>query len=234
MSQKENIKESEKYIPSLRGQLKKHIVHVPEIINELATGIKINEKLIKSLVFTTDIAILRNMNGDAVIAVYPFTPQPIITQAIMLAADVPVFCGVGGGTTQGPRVVNLAKHAEFQGALGVVLNSPTKNEVIKEISESIDIPIILTVVSEHTDIKSRLEAGTSILNVSGAASTAKIVRKIRENFPYVPIIATGGPTLETIKATIEAGANAVTYTPPTNGEIFSELMQKYRDSESIL
>ena len=221
----------DKYIPSIRGQLKKHIVHVPEIIDKLATGIKINEKLIKSLVFTTDIAILRNMNGDAVIAVYPFTPQPVITQAIMLAADVPVFCGVGGGTTQGPRVVNLAKHAEYQGALGVVVNSPTKNEVIKEISENIDIPVILTVVSETTDIKSRIEAGTSILNVSGAANTAKIVRKIREEFPCVPIIATGGPNEATIKATIEAGANAITYTPPTNGEIFSELMQKYRESE---
>ena len=221
----------DKYIPSIRGQLKKHIVHVPEIIHELATGIKINEKLIKSLVFTTDIAILRNMNGDAVIAVYPFTPQPAITHAIMLAADVPVFCGVGGGTTQGPRVVNLAVDAEYQGALGVVVNSPTKNEVIKEISEKIDIPIILTVVSENTDIKSRIEAGTSIFNVSGAANTAKIVKKIREDFPYVPIIATGGPNEATIKATIEAGANAITYTPPTNGEIFSELMQKYRDSE---
>jgi len=222
----------EKFVPNIRGQLKKHIVHVPEIINEQATGIKINEKLIKSLVFTTDIAIIRNMSGDAVIAVYPFTPQPVITQAIMLAADVPVFCGVGGGTTQGPRVVNLAKHAEYQGALGVVLNSPTKNEIIKEISEAIDIPIILTVVSEHTDIKSRLDAGTTILNVSGAADTAKIVKKIREEFPYVPIIATGGPTSETIKATIAAGANAITYTPPTNGELFSELMQKYRDIEN--
>ena len=224
--------EKEIYIPSIRGQLKKHIVHVPEIIHELVTGIKINEKLIKSLVFTTDIAIIRNMNGDAVIAVYPFTPQPVITQALMLAADVPVFCGVGGGTTQGPRVVNLAKHAEYQGAMGVVLNSPTKNEVITEISEVIDIPVILTVVSEHTDIKSRIEAGATILNISGAANTAKIVRKIRAEFPYIPIIATGGPTEETIRATIDAGANAITYTPPTNGEIFSELMQKYRDIEN--
>ena len=221
--------QNENYIPSIRGQLKKTIVHVPEIIRELATGIRINEKLIKSLVFTTDIAIIRNMNGDAVIAVYPFTPQPVITHAIMLGADVPVFCGVGGGTTQGPRVVNLAKDAEYQGALGVVLNSPTKNEVIEEISQVIDIPIVLTVVTENTDIKSRIEAGAHILNVSGAARTAYIVKKIREEFPLIPIIATGGPTEETIRETIEAGANAITYTPPTNGELFSQLMKKYRE-----
>jgi len=220
------------FIPSIRGQLKKHIVHVPEIIREMATGIKINEKLIKSLVFTTDIAIIRNMNGDAVIAVYPFTPQPVITHAIMFAGDVPVFCGVGGGTTQGPRVVNLAKDAEYQGAIGVVVNSPTKNEIIEEMSRVIDIPIVLTVVSKNTDIKSRLDAGATILNVSGAAQTAEIVRGIRDRFPQVPIIATGGPTEETIRATIEAGANAITYTPPTNGELFAELMKKYREVEN--
>ena len=226
-----NIK-NDIFVPSIRGQLKKHIVHVPEIIHELVTGIKINEKLIRSLVFTTDIAIIRNMNGDAVIAVYPFTPAPVVTHAIMLAADVPVFCGVGGGTTQGPRVVSLARDAENQGAIGVVVNSPTKNETITEMSRVVDIPIVLTVVSESTDIKSRLEAGATILNVSGAAKTAQIVRKIRESFPQVPIIATGGPTEETIRETIEAGANAITYTPPTNGELFKELMIKYRDVEN--
>jgi len=230
----DNTEKTEKYIPSIRGHLKKHIVHVPEIIHECVTGIKINEKLIKSLVFTTDIAIIRNMNGHAVIAVYPFTPQPAITHALMLGADVPVFCGVGGGTTQGPRVVRLARDAENQGAIGVVLNSPTKNDVITEISKVIDIPIVLTVVSENTDVKSRIEAGATILNVSGAANTAKIVKKIRGEFPYVPIIATGGPSEETIRATIEAGANAITYTPPTNGELFKELMVKYRDAENSL
>jgi 2-keto-3-deoxy-6-phosphogluconate aldolase len=225
---------NEIYIPSLRGELKKTIVHVPDMIRELATGIKINEKLIKSLVFTTDIAIIRNMNGDAVIAVYPFTPQPVITHAIMLGADVPVFCGVGGGTTQGPRVVSLARDAENQGAIGIVLNSPTKNETIAEVNRVIDIPIVVTVVSENTDIKSRLEAGAGILNVSGASKTAQIVKKIREEFPTVPIIATGGPTEETIRATIEAGANAVTYTPPTSAELFKNLMEKYRDSGGAL
>jgi len=224
-------KPNEVYVPNIRGQLKKHIVRVPELIREMATGIKINEKLIKSLVFTTDIAIIRNMNGDAVIAVYPFTPQPVITHALMFGSDVPVFCGVGGGTTQGPRVVNLAKDAEYQGAIGVVLNSPTKNEIISEIRQLIDIPVVVTVVSENTDIKSRLEAGATILNVSGASKTAQIVKKIRAEFPHAPIIATGGPTEETIKETIFAGANAITYTPPTNGELFAELMKKYREAE---
>ena len=220
--------DAKKNVPVIQGQLKKHIINLPEII-ETASGIRINGKLIKSLIFTTDVAIIRNMNADAVMAVYPFTPQPVITQALMLAADVPLFCGVGGGTTQGPRVVNLANHAEHQGAMGVVVNSPTKNEIIREIASIIDIPIVLTVVSENTDVAARLEAGASILNVSGASKTAQIVRGIRKDFPNVPIIATGGPTEQTIKETIEAGANAITYTPPTAAELFSELMRKYRD-----
>ena len=53
-------------------------------------------------------------------------------------------------------------------------------------------------------------------------------RKIKEEFPNFPVIATGGPNEETIRKTIEAGANAITYTPPTNGDTMSSLMDKYR------
>ena len=90
------------------------------------------------------------------------------------------------------------------------------------------IPVVVTVVAESTDIQARLDAGADILNVSGAARTPEIVAHIREIFPEVPIIATGGPTDDTIRATIEAGANAITYTPPTSAELFSESMRKYR------
>ena len=55
------------------------------------------------------------------------------------------------------------------------------------------------------------------------------VRKIKEQFPEFPVIATGGPTRESIKETILAGANAITYTPPTTAEVMSELMDKYRE-----
>ena len=174
-------------------------------------------------------AVIRNTNADAVIAVYPFTPQPVITQALVLAADIPVFCGVGGGITTGLRVVNLALDAEFKGAMGVVVNNPTPNEVIKEMRATIDIPIVVTVVSEFEDIEARIEAGATILNVSGARRTPEIVRKIREKHPTFPIIATGGPTEETIKATIEAGANGITYTPPTTSDILGDIMVNYRD-----
>ena len=217
-----------KQIPEIDGILRRHMIRVPKEIED-ASGIRIFGKLIKSIVFTTDIAIIRNCNANAVIAVYPFTPQPIISHSIINCSDVPVFCGVGGGTTTGKRVVNLAEHAEFQGAVGVVLNAPTPNDTIKYLLDKIDIPIVITVVSEDTDIAKRLESGVSIINVSGANKTAAIVRRIREQFPTVPIMATGGPTPNSILETIEAGANAITYTPPTSGSIFKDLMNKYRE-----
>lgn len=223
----------EKHLPEIDGNLRKHMVRVPGVI-EQASGIRIFGKLIKSLVFTTDVAIIRNCNANAVIAVYPFTPQPIITHSIISCSDVPVFCGVGGGTTTGPRVLNLAEDAEFQGAVGVVLNAPTPNETIQYLKEKIDIPVVITVVSEKTDIEARINAGADILNVSGAANTVNIVKNIRKQFPKIPIIATGGATEESILKTIEAGANAITYTPPTNGEIFKSLMNKYRSEEHII
>lgn len=222
-----------KHVPSYEGNLRSHMLSIPSCISQ-CSGIRVFGRRIKSLVFTTDVAILRNINADAVIAVYPFTPQPPITRAILSCADMPVFVGVGGGVTRGARVVGLAANAERDGAFGVVVNAPTENRIITALKEVIEIPVIVTVVSARTDVKARLDAGADILNVSGAADTPKIVANIRREFPKVPIIATGGPTDETIRATIAAGANAITYTPPTNGELFAASMDRYRKDENLI
>ncbi|WP_017417192.1 hydrolase [Clostridium tunisiense] len=216
-----------KHIPEFKGLLRSHMIELPTAIRD-ASGIMIFGKRLKSFVFTTDVAIIRNTNADAVIAVYPFTPQPIITEALILASDVPLFCGVGGAITTGKRVINLALDAEFKGAMGVVVNSSTPNDVISQMRETIDIPIIVTVVSEFEDIEARISSGATILNVSGSKRTPEIVRKIREKHPEFPILATGGPTEETIRATVEAGANAITYTPQNTGEILNEIMIGHR------
>jgi 2-keto-3-deoxy-6-phosphogluconate aldolase len=145
---------------------------------------------------------------------------------------MPVFVGVGGGTTQGVRSAVIAKDAEGDGAWGVVVNAPMTNDNIRMIKSSVDIPIIVTVVNDQVDIAKRLAAGASILNVSAAKDTPKIVRRIREQFPDVPIIATGGPTGESITETIEAGADCISYTPPSTAEIFAGMMEKYRAEEN--
>lgn len=224
----DHLQKKLKYVPEIKGVLRSKFIELPQCIAN-ASGIKIFGKRIKSILFSTDVAIIKNTNADAVIAVYPFTPQPVITQAIILASDVPVFCGVGGGLTMGDRVINIAVHAEFQGAIGVVVNKPTKNDIIRALKNTIDIPVVVTVVSENEDIKGRIDAGVDIINVSGAARTALIVEKIRHISPTIPIIATGGNTDESINRTIEAGANAITYTPPSMGSIFSDIMKRYRE-----
>ena len=138
---------------------------------------------------------------------------------------MPVFAGVGGGLTQGLRVLDLALHAEFQGAIGVVVNAPTKNETVRELIRRIDVPVVVTVVSEKEDIDARVDAGTKIVNVSAAVNTPQLVRYIRKEYPQLAIIATGGPTEDTIRETISAGANAITWTPPSSAQVFKGIME---------
>jgi DNA-binding NarL/FixJ family response regulator len=73
----------------------------------------------------------------------------------------------------------------------------------------VDIPVIVTVVSECEDIASRIKAGASIINVSG------------------------GPKDETILKTIEAGANAITWTPPSSNELLGHIMDQYRETAEL-
>lgn len=217
-------------MPKITTELRKDIVKVPKVIRQ-ASGIQIFGKQIRSIIFTTDIAIIRNTNADAVIAVYPFTPHPAITKAIIEAADIPVFSGVGGGLTQGFRSSYMSMFAEAQGSIGVVLNGPTPLKTVEQVCKVIDIPVISTVTSKYTKIDEKLKLGVKVINISAGKKTAETIRYFRERYPELPIIATGGPTDESILETIEAGANAITYTPPSNGELFSKKMQHYREME---
>lgn len=223
-----NINNQGGQIPEVVGRLRTHILKLPESLFK-SSGVVVNGRRIKSFVFTTDLAIIRNCNADAVFAVYPFTPQQAISDAIIKASYIPVFCGVGGGTTKGLRTVSLAKDVEAQGAMGVVLNAPISDLNLLAVSRAVDIPVIITVTNENTDISSRLMHGASILNVACGKNTPSVVKSIRSRFPEVPIIASGGKTDESITETVLAGANAITYTPPSTQELFKELMAKYRE-----
>ncbi len=214
--------------PVIEGTLRKFSLKVPEAVYQ-CSGIVVFGRRIKSLAFTTDLAILRNINADAILAVYPFTPQPVINQALLQAADIPVFAGVGGGLTTGKRVVNLANFTEMQGASGVVVNAPTVPETIRAVVENVDIPVVVTVVRMCDQVHEQIKAGASILNVAAAGNTATLVKELRALYPDIPIMASGGPTEDSILQTIQAGANAITWTPPSNKEVFSDIMASYRE-----
>ena len=113
----------------------------------------------------------------------------------------------------------LLYDADFRRPTVIVMGAEDtgiSKEVLKLCDEQLAIPLIGHIES---------------LNVSAAAETPAIVRSIRERYPDVPIIATGGPTDESILETIQAGANAITWTPPSNGEIFRDIMAAYRDNK---
>ena len=84
-----------KNLPRVPSPLRDHIVEMPQAIFA-CTGVVIHGRRIKSLVFSTDIAIIRNCNADAVLAVYPFTPQNTGRLAERMIASVTACCGVNG------------------------------------------------------------------------------------------------------------------------------------------
>ena len=87
-------------------------LHVPRQI-DACPGISFFGRRVKSLVFSTDLAIICNCDADAVFAVYPFTCQPIITQGLVTVSGRPVFTGVAGTTTAGARSKAMAVQSEM-------------------------------------------------------------------------------------------------------------------------
>lgn len=203
------------------GRLRKAALRIPDEIEE-ASGFTLFGRRIKSLIYTTDVAVIRNSNADAVFAVYPFTPQPAITQALLTVAECPVFVGVGGGTTTGKRSVQMAAVSEMQGAAGCVVNSPATAEMVEH------IPVIATVVRCDDDAHAKVRAGAKVLNIAAGKNTPQVLRELRVRYPNLPLIAPGGKTPESIRETIAAGANAIIWTPPSAQQLQTDMMQRYR------
>ena len=210
----------------IEGTLRKATISVPDAIED-ASGFTLFGRRIKSLMYSTDVAVIRNSNADAVFAVYPFTAQPAITQALLTAAECPVFVGVGGGTTTGKRSVQLAAVSEMQGVAGVIVNSPASPEMVEHIAHMVDIPVVATVVRAD-DAHAKVRAGAKILNIAAGKNTPEVLRELRRSYPNLPLIAPGGKTPESIRETIAAGANAIIWTPPSAQQLQTDMMQRYR------
>lgn len=123
----------------IEGRLRKAPLRVPEGYGE-CTGFTLFGRRIRSLLYSTDVAVIRNSNADAIFAVYPFTAHPPSRRRFSPWAEAPLFVGVGGGTTTGRRAAELAAVSEMQGAAGVVLNSPATPDMVAQVVSTVDIP----------------------------------------------------------------------------------------------
>lgn len=217
-----------KKIPEVVSPLRSSIIEMPDIIRK-ASGIVIYGKRIKSIVYSLDVSLIANTDADAILCVYPFTPNTQILNAVSLVAKAPILVGVGGGLTQGERSARLASHAEENNATAIVLNGPVTVETTEMVRRYVDIPIIYTVIDKSRPLQPYIDAGVNIFNVSGGKDTVELVKWVREQYPDIPIIASGGKSDKSIEDTIDAGANAITYTAYGMMEqYFHEKMETYR------
>ena len=141
--------------------------------------------------------------------------------------------GVGGGTTTGRRAAELAAVSEMQGAAGVVLNSPATPDMVAQVVSTVDIPVVASITRFDEVTRQKVEAGARIINVAAGRNTAAVIRELREAYPNLPILATGGKTPEVTGATVEAGANALIWAPPSITELQRDMMVRYREREAV-
>lgn len=200
---------------------------VPDLVLQ-CKGISLGGKLIKSFVFSTDVAVIRNCDADAVLCVYPFACDEAINKVVIQCANRPVLNGVAGAITSGETSLMLACAAQNDGSAGVVVNMMTSAQHIAALRDVLDIPIVLTVACLDDATRERISAGASILHVAAGRKTPLVVSRIREEYPDAPLMATGGGDLSSTARTIEAGARAIVWAPPNIQEIERQVMLGHR------
>lgn len=224
-------KQKNKQIPEVTSPLREHIYKLPSVIRN-ASGIIIQGRRVKSLLYGLDVSVVENTDADAIFAVYGTTPSINIVRALKLVSKVPIFAGIGGGLTNGDYCANIAILTQEAGAIAGVLNGPVDIKTVKAVKSSSDMPIVYTVLDKCRPLAPYVEAGVQIFNVASGKYTVELVKWVREQYPDMPIIASGGPTEESILATIEAGANAITFTDPGfNKQYNGAKMIKYRNED---
>ncbi len=200
---------------------------VPSFIHK-CEGIQLAEKKVKSILFSTDMAMVENSNADAVLAVYPFSPSLAIMKSLIDFSQKPVICGIGGGITKGKKAIEMAKKAEDLGACAVIVNQPFPVQDIKKLKANIQIPVISSVSHFNFDFGTRVNAGIDYFQITAGTNSQKIIEDLKFKIPGFPVIATGGSQLTEIQKTIEAGAKAIVLTPPSSKELFKSIMDTYR------
>ncbi|MEX0719833.1 MAG: hypothetical protein WD059_04135 [Balneolaceae bacterium] len=202
---------------------------IPQSINE-CEGITFKQKNIKSILLSTDLSYIQNLNADAVMIVNPFEKSNVLDKVIIEFSEKPVICDIGGGFLREESTIKLSVGALEAGAAGVLTSKPTAPEIIRRIRARIDGKLIYTVMYDAEPFEELADAGVDVFNISTGEITAEIVLKVKNLLPEVPIMASGGPYDSTIRETIEMGADAIVFNPPTATEILRVVFDEYRNS----
>jgi len=202
---------------------------IPSAIEE-SSGILIGDRLIRSVLLTTDLAFISSFEADSVMAVHPFDKLSHMDEVIIDFSNKPVFCDIGGGLLNGHEVTQAAKRSIEVGASAVVISKPTPFEIVNNMRSEIDGLLIYTVMFESEPVKELAESGVDIFNVATGEYTAETVSQIRSLIPDKPIMASGGPHDSTIRETIRAGADAIVFNPPTATEMMRAVFEGFRNN----
>lgn len=200
---------------------------IPEPIAD-SPGISVGSHRIKSVLLSTDLSYIANLNIDSVLVMHPFEPTEKLNTAIQEFCECPVFMGIGGGFRKSEDMINLVVSADKNGADGIVISRPTDPKTVQKIREKVDSKLIYSILIEGENIQQLVDAGVDMLNISTGEDTAQNIRSIRQDYADIPIMANGGPFASTISETIRAGADAIVYNPPTATEMMRSLFDKFR------
>ena len=158
-------------------------------------------------------------------------PNPAILKVLCKLPQCLFLRGVGGGLTKGDRSGNMSLFAESEGSLCGLWLMDQRMPTIQTINKMIDVPIIYTVVSDKAEKSLPASRQEGYPPMYQQAPNGFHRDQNWESYPsFSPLWRQGVLSHRKRRSHHAVGAN-VTFTPPSNTELFKFKMEEYRLTE---
>jgi hypothetical protein len=178
-----------------------------------ARGFLLRNKLIRSILATTDEFEMRETDADAILAGFLILPGEKHLKEIFSKVNKPVIISVGIGLSKTSKLPSLAKKFEILGAAGIYTGRMIPNSVLEKICSACTVPVITSTNMNYKEIGRKINAGAFAIKINGKNISKSLIDSLNESYPNIPVIVYGGKSENIMMKSIESGVDAVIYKP---------------------
>jgi len=182
-------------------------------LHSLPHGVWLGGRMVYTILITHSLFDMIKTNADAVLANFFIIPGKSKLSKIFSTVRKPVIVSVGNTFTTSSGLAETAKKLEIAGAAGLYTGRMFPLSKLKKICSECSIPVFSASAPETEEITSKINAGVFAVCIQGKNISRKLMKTLRESFPYLPVIALCNRSQRLMERSVILGTDVVIFKP---------------------